>query len=75
MLDGSIVDSIIEDPQRVARMYDENLGIWKVVRKDRGSYKSIELIETMLQKLGLSKNEIRVYIFLAPLFIVLQKVF
>jgi len=59
------VDSIIEDPQRVARMYDENLGIWKVVRKDRGSYKSIELIETMLQKLGLSKNEIRVYIFLA----------
>jgi sugar-specific transcriptional regulator TrmB len=59
------METIVEDPQRVVKLYDENTGAWKFVRKDRGPTKSIELIENMLQKLGLSKNEIRVYVFLA----------
>lgn len=60
-----VVETIVEDPQRVVKLYDENTGAWKFVRKDKGPLKSIELIENMLQKLGLSKNEIRVYVYLA----------
>lgn len=56
---------LTESPERVAKLYDENTGAWKFVRKDRGPTKSVQLIENMLQKLGLSKNEIRVYVFLA----------
>ncbi len=59
------METIVEDPQKVIKLYDENTGAWKFIRNDRGPIKSIELIETMLQKLGLSKNEIRVYVFLA----------
>ncbi len=54
-----------ESSEKVTKLYDENTGAWKLVRKDRGPAKSIQPIESMLQKLGLSKNEIRVYIFLA----------
>jgi sugar-specific transcriptional regulator TrmB len=59
------METIVEDPQRVVKLYDENTGAWKFVRKDKGPLKSIELIENMLQKLGLSKNEIRIYVYLA----------
>ena len=59
------METAVEDPQRVVKLYDENTGAWKFVRKDKGPIKSIELIETMFQKLGLSKNEIRVYVYLA----------
>jgi sugar-specific transcriptional regulator TrmB len=59
------METIVENPQSVVKLYDENTGVWKFVRKDRGPIRSIELIENMLQKLGLSKNEIRVYVFLA----------
>jgi sugar-specific transcriptional regulator TrmB len=62
---GLSVEAVLEDSQRVVKLYDENTGAWKFVRNDCGPTKSIELIESMLQKLGLSKNEIRVYIFLA----------
>ncbi len=63
--DGSHVETLVENPQRVIKLYDENTGVWKFVRKDKGPLKSIELIENMFQKLGLSKNEIRVYVYLA----------
>lgn len=59
------METIVEDSQRVVKLYDENTGAWKFVRKDKGPIKSIELIENMFQKLGLSKNEIRVYVYLA----------
>ena len=59
------METIVEDPQRVVKLYDEHTGAWKFVRKDKGPTKSIELVETMFQKLGLSKNEIRVYVYLA----------
>lgn len=54
-----------ESSEKVTKLYDENTGAWKLIRKDRGPAKSVQPIESMLQKLGLSKNEIRVYIFLA----------
>ena len=63
--DGLTVETIIDDRQNVVKLYDEATGAWKLVRKDRGPTKSIEVIENMLQKLGLSKNEIRVYVYLA----------
>lgn len=60
-----VVETIAESPQRVVKLYDENTGAWKFVRKDKGPLKSIGLIENMFQKLGLSKNEIKVYVYLA----------
>jgi len=59
------VESAVEDSEEVVKLYDEHAGVWKFVRKDRGPLKSIEIIEGMFQKLGLSKNEIRVYVYLA----------
>lgn len=55
----------MEDSEEVVKLYDEHAGVWKFVRKDRGPLKSIEIIESMFQKLGLSKNEIRVFVYLA----------
>jgi sugar-specific transcriptional regulator TrmB len=59
------VETVVEDSEEVVKLYDEHAGVWKFVRKDRGPLKSIEIIESMFQKLGLSKNEIRVYVYLA----------
>jgi len=59
------VETFAEDSEEVVKLYDEHAGVWKFVRKDRGPLKSIEIIESMFQKLGLSKNEIRVYVYLA----------
>ena len=59
------METIVEDHQRVAKLYDESSGAWKFVRKDKGPLRSIGLIESMFQNLGLSKNEIRVYVYLA----------
>ena len=59
------METFAEDSEEVVKLYDEHAGVWKFVRKDRGPLKSIEIIESMFQKLGLSKNEIRVYVYLA----------
>jgi len=59
------LETVVEDSKKVVKLYDEATGAWKFVRKDKGPIKSIELIESMFQKLGLSKNEIRVYVYLA----------
>lgn len=59
------METVVETPQKVVKLYDEGTGAWKFVRKDKGPLKSIELIEKMFRKLGLSKNEIRVYVYLA----------
>jgi len=49
----------------VVRLHDDKTGVWKFVRKDRGPFKSLEIIDSTLRKLGLSKNQIRVYLYLA----------
>jgi sugar-specific transcriptional regulator TrmB len=59
------LETVVADRENVVKLYDESTGAWKFVRKDRGPLRSIELIEKTFQKLGLSKNEIRVYVLLA----------
>lgn len=55
----------IEKTEELVRIYDETSGTWKFVKKDKGPLKNVEIIEHTLLKLGLSKNEIRVYLYLA----------
>jgi len=55
----------VEKPESIIKLYDENSGLWRFVRTDKGPAKSIETIEKALYRLGLSKNEVRVYIHLA----------
>lgn len=59
------MESLPKPPETVAKLYDDKAGLYKFVMKDKGPLKSIEIIESALQKLGLSKNEIRVYLYLA----------
>jgi sugar-specific transcriptional regulator TrmB len=55
----------VEKSESIMKLYDENSGLWRFVRVDKGPAKSLELIEKALFRLGLSKNEIRVYIYIA----------
>lgn len=59
------METLAKPSETVVKLYDEKAGLYKFVMKDKGPLKSLETIEGALQKLGLSKNEIRVYIFLA----------
>lgn len=59
------MESLPKPPETVVKLYDDKAGLYRFVMKDKGPLKSIEIIETALQKLGLSKNEIRVYLYLA----------
>ena len=49
--------------ETIFELYDGNAG--KSNRKDRKNLKPTEIIETMLQALGLSNNETQVYLYLA----------
>jgi len=55
----------VKKPESVVKLFDEKAGLYKFVMKDKGPLQSLEAIETALAKLGLSKNEIRVYMYLA----------
>jgi sugar-specific transcriptional regulator TrmB len=55
----------VEKPESIMKLYDENTGSWRFVKIDKGPSKSLEIIEKTLHRLGLSKNEVRVYIYLA----------
>jgi sugar-specific transcriptional regulator TrmB len=55
----------VEKTESITKLYDENTGLWRFVRVDKGPAKSLELIEKALFRLGLSKNEIRVYVYIA----------
>ncbi|MGQ9460124.1 MAG: TrmB family transcriptional regulator [Candidatus Bathyarchaeaceae archaeon] len=54
-----------EKPERLVSLYDEDARVWKLLSKDREPLKSLKIIEDALLKFGLSRNEIRVYIYLA----------
>ena len=49
----------------IVRLHDDKTGVWKFIRKDKGPFKSLEIIDNTLRNLGLSKNQIRVYLYLA----------
>jgi len=55
----------VEKPESIVKLYDENSGLWRFVKADKGPAKSIEIIERALRGLGLSKNEVKVYVYLA----------
>ena len=55
----------VEKPKSIEKLYDENSGLWKFVRLDRRSTKSVEIIEKTFCRLGLSKNEVKVFMYLA----------
>lgn len=59
------METLATKPETVVKLYNERAGLYKFVMKDKGPMKSPEAIEKALHKLGLSKNEIRVYIYLA----------
>jgi len=47
------------------RVHDEKADPWRIVRKDKGSAKQVEIIENALARYGLSQNEIKAYVYLA----------
>jgi len=55
----------VEKPESIIKLYDEKNGSWKFVRMDKGPARSVEMIEKTLHRLGLSKNEVKVFIYLA----------
>jgi len=55
----------VEKPESIVKLYDENSGLWRFVKADKGPAKSMEIIEKALRGLGLSKNEVKVYVYLA----------
>jgi len=55
----------VEKPENIMKLYDENTGLWRFVKTDKGPSKFMETIEKTLFRLGLSKNEIKVYIHIA----------
>jgi sugar-specific transcriptional regulator TrmB len=55
----------VEKPENIVKLYDENTGLWRFVKADGETSKSLEMIEKALHRLGLSKNEIKVYIYIA----------
>jgi sugar-specific transcriptional regulator TrmB len=55
----------VEKPENIVKLYDENTGLWRFIKADNETSKSLEMIEKALHRLGLSKNEIKVYIYIA----------
>ena len=55
----------IEETVEVVKLHDENTGNWKFIRKSMEQSRSAEIIEKALCRLGLSKNDVRVYLYLA----------
>jgi sugar-specific transcriptional regulator TrmB len=55
----------IEKPEGIVKSFDENTGLWRFVKVDKGPSKSLEVVEKALNRLGLSKNEVRVYLYIA----------
>jgi len=59
------VEILKEKPERLVSLYDEDARVWKLLSEDREPLKSLKIIEDALLKFGLSRNEIRVYVYLA----------
>lgn len=55
----------LEKPENISKLYDEKSGLWKFVKIDKGPAKYAKIIEKTFRRLGLSKNEVKVFIYLA----------
>jgi sugar-specific transcriptional regulator TrmB len=54
-----------EETQNIVKLYDDSTGLFRFVRTDRDQARSLELVEKAFLRLGLSRNEIKVYVFVA----------
>jgi len=54
-----------EKPERILSLYDEDARVWKLLNRAKEPPESLKIIEDALLKFDLSRNEIRVYIYLA----------
>ena len=54
-----------EKPQHQVSLYDKDARVRKLLRRDKEPFRSLETIEDALVKFDLSRNEIKVYIYLA----------
>ncbi|UCE15673.1 MAG: hypothetical protein JSV12_07335 [Candidatus Bathyarchaeota archaeon] len=54
-----------EKSERVLSLYDEDARVWKLLNRSKEPPESLKIIEDALLKFDLSRNEIRVYIYLA----------
>ena len=59
------MEIVIEKKRNIVNVQNENSQTFKFVKQVNPPPKSLEIIETMFHRLGLSKNEIRVYLKLA----------
>jgi len=50
------METQIEPPETVIKLYDQNVNAWKIVKKDKEPQKSLEIIGNALKKLGLSEQ-------------------
>lgn len=55
----------LEKPENILKLYDEKSGLWKFVKIDKGPAKYAKIIQKTFRRLGLSKNEVKVFIYLA----------
>lgn len=54
-----------EKPERILSLYDEDARVWKLLKRAKEPPEALKIIEDALLKFDLSRNEIRVYIYLA----------
>jgi len=59
------VEILKEKPDRLLSLYDEDARVWKLLSRTKETPESLKIIEDTLLKFDLSRNEIRVYIYLA----------
>jgi sugar-specific transcriptional regulator TrmB len=59
------VEILKEKPQHQVNLYDKDAHVRKLLRRDKDPLRSLEIIEDTLVKFDLSRNEIKVYIYLA----------
>ncbi len=60
-----IMEEKLEEASAPVRPYDEDPRVLNLLRKNREPLESLKIIENTFLKFGLSRNEIRVYIYLA----------
>jgi DNA-binding MarR family transcriptional regulator len=53
------------EPSDLIKVHDEKADPWRIIRKDKGSAKQMEIVENALARYGLSQNEIKAYVYLA----------
>ena len=56
---------VLAETENLLKLYDRSSEVWKVIKRSKQTLKSIKIVEKALLDLGLSRNEAKVYLFLA----------